>query len=154
MAMTTAEQTVQSINIVKEIDINAPIEIAFEALLEELGPANVMGGNKPMPMVIEARPGGRWYRDLGGSAGHFWGHVQVIKAPALLEICGPLFMSFPASNHVQYRLTSEGDVTRLKLTHGSIGLFPDQLLENMRAGWESINGRIRDNAERRARARK
>ena len=41
-------------------------------------------------MKIEPWPGGRWYRDLGNNAGHLWGHVQVIKPPTLLEICGPL----------------------------------------------------------------
>ena len=28
--------------------------------------------------------------------GHFWGHVQAIKRPTLLEITGPLFMSSPS----------------------------------------------------------
>ena len=48
-----------------------------------------------MPMKIEPWPGGRWYRDLGNDNGHFWGHVQAIKQPTLLEIYGPLFMSYP-----------------------------------------------------------
>ena len=47
-----------------------------------------------MPMKLEAWPGGRWYRDLGDGNGHFWGHVQAIKRPTLLEISGPLFMSY------------------------------------------------------------
>src|SRR6202040_911749 len=47
---------------------------------------------KPMPMKLEAWPGGRWYRDLGDNNGHFWGVVQAIKRPTLLEITGPLFM--------------------------------------------------------------
>jgi hypothetical protein len=41
----------------------------------------------PLPMTIEPRPGGRWFRDLGGDNGHFWGHVQAISAP-LMEIQG------------------------------------------------------------------
>ena len=44
-------------------------------------------------MTLEPRPGGRWFRDLGDDNGHFWGHVQAIKRPTLLEITGPLFMS-------------------------------------------------------------
>ena len=47
-----------------------------------------------MPMMLEAWPGGRWFRDLGNGNGHLWGHVQAIKAPTLLEITGPLMMSF------------------------------------------------------------
>ncbi len=48
-----------------------------------------------MPMKIEPWPGGRWYRDLGDNNGHFWGHVQAIKRPTLLEITGPLLASYP-----------------------------------------------------------
>ena len=46
-------------------------------------------------MKIELWPGGSWYRDLGDGNGHFWGNVQAIKRPTLLEITGPLFMSYP-----------------------------------------------------------
>ena len=42
----------------KEIAIAAPIEIAFEAMLEELGPGGEMPDGKPFPMVIEPWPGG------------------------------------------------------------------------------------------------
>ena len=97
MSMSAVEQEIQTINIQKEIEIAAPIEIAFEAMLEEIGPEGQMPDGKPFPMVIEPWPGGRWYRDLGDNAGHLWGHVQVIKPPTLLELCGPMFMSFPVA---------------------------------------------------------
>src|SRR5205807_3292393 len=74
LTSTASEQTLNTINLCREVEIAAPIEIAFEALLEEIGPASEMPGGKPMPMVLEPRPGGRWYRDLGNNAGHLWGH--------------------------------------------------------------------------------
>jgi hypothetical protein len=148
MATNIAEQDLRTINVLKEIEIAAPSEIAFEAVLEELGPASEMPGGKPMPMVIEPWPGGRWYRDLGNNSGHLWGHVQVIKPPTLLEICGPLFMSFPGTNHVQYRLTAEGDLTRLKFTHRAFGQIPQEVQENVVEGWGYILKRIRQIAER------
>ena len=86
MSISNVEQEIQTISITKEIEIAAPIEIAFEAMLEEIGPDGEMPGGKPFPMVIEPWPGGRWYRDLGDNSGHLWGHVQVIKPPTLLEI--------------------------------------------------------------------
>src|SRR5436190_550691 len=116
-ATATANEAVQTLHLVKEVLIKAPIEIAFEAVLEEMGPANEIPGGTPMPMVLEAFPGGRWYRNLGNNTGHLWGHVQVIKPPSLLEICGPLFMSYASANHLQYRLVAEGTTTRLTLTH-------------------------------------
>jgi len=85
---------------------------------------------------------------LGNETGHFWGHVQVIKTPTLLEISGPLFMSYPAVSHVQYRLTAEGGMTRLTLAHRAIGQIRP---EHQRAGqgWSHILGKIREAAERR-----
>jgi uncharacterized protein YndB with AHSA1/START domain len=153
--MTTkiAEQGIQTIQILKEIAIKAPPEIAFDALLEQLGPSSEMMGGKPMPMVFEAWPGGRWYRDLGKNSGHFWGHVQVIKPPTLLEVCGPLFMSYPAANHVQYRLIADDNGTRLSLTHRGFGHIPDEVMENVGQGWEYILSRVSENAERLKRSR-
>jgi uncharacterized protein YndB with AHSA1/START domain len=147
MATNTAEQELQAIHILKEIQIAAPVEIAFEALLEEIGRAGEMPGGKPFPMVIEPWPGGRWYRDLGNNAGHLWGHVQVIKPPTLLELCGPLFMSYPGVNHVQYRLTAEGNGTRLKLTHRAFGPIPQEDQEGVGYGWDHGLNRIREIAE-------
>jgi uncharacterized protein YndB with AHSA1/START domain len=99
-----ARQSVESFEIGKEIAISAPIDITFAAVLDELGPEGQMPGGKPFPMKIEAWPGGRWYRDLGNNSGHLWGHVQVIKPPTLLEICGPLMMSYPAAEWLAARL--------------------------------------------------
>jgi hypothetical protein len=149
MASNIAEQEIQTICILKDIAIAAPLEITFEAVLEEIGPGGELPDGKPFPMVIEPWPGGRWYRDLGNNAGHFWGHVQVIKPPTLLELCGPMFMSYPGVNHVQYRLTAEGDGTRLKMTHRAMGQIPGEHREGMDEGWEFELKRIRELAERR-----
>src|SRR5215470_13409160 len=105
MPTATAERSLRSLEICQEISIAAPLEVSFAAVLEELGPGSVMPDGKPFPMKIEPWPGGRWYRDLGEAGshkyGHLWGHVQVIKAPVLLELLGPMPMSFPAINHLQ-----------------------------------------------------
>ena len=154
MASSAVEQGIQVLNIQKEIEIKAPLEIAFDALLEELGPSSTMPGGKPFPMVIEPRPGGRWYRDLGNDSGHLWGHVQVLKPPTLLELCGPFFMSFPATNHLQYRLAAEGNGTKLTLTHRAFGQIPDEVMENVGTGWEYILNQVREIAERMNRDRK
>jgi uncharacterized protein YndB with AHSA1/START domain len=144
-------QSVESLEICKEIAISAPIEIAFEAVLDELGPEGQMPGGKPFPMKLEAWPGGRWYRDLGNNSGHLWGHVQVIKPPLLLEICGPLMMSYPALNHLQYRLKAEGGVTRLMFLHHAMGLILPEHRDGLPEGWAYWLERIRELAERKNR---
>ena len=141
MAATVKEGVVQAFEILKEEEIAAPIEIVFETILEQMGPLNATP-EKPMPMVLEAWPGGRWYRDLGESTGHFWGNVQAIKAPALLEIWGPLFMSTPAVSNLQYRLREENGVTLLSFRHRAMGWVGDQE-QAVDTGWTHLIDRIR-----------
>jgi len=148
MLTSASEQAIQMFEIIKEEEIAAPIEVVFETLLEHLGPLNETGPGSPLPMKLEAWPGGRWYRDLGNHTGHFWGHVQVVKPPTLLEIAGPLFMSYPAISHLQYRLTAEGGVTRLMLAHRAIGQIKPEH-QHVGQGWGYILGKIREAAERR-----
>jgi uncharacterized protein YndB with AHSA1/START domain len=150
MTQTATEQAVQTLEVRREIEIAAPIEVTFEATLAELGPEGQMPGGEPFPMKIEPWPGGRWFRDLGNDAGHFWGHVQVIKPPKLLEICGPMFMSYPATSHVQYRLTSEGSGTRVTILHRAIGLIPKEHREGVAMGWQHGLERIREIALRKS----
>ena len=149
--MTTATQNQQSIDtfeVRKEIEIAAPIEIAFAAMLEEIGPEAQMLDGTAMPFKIETWPGGRWFRDLGNNAGHLWGNVQVIKPPTLLEICGPLMMSYPALNHLQYRFTTDGNRTRLAFVHRAWGAIPAEHREGMPKGWAHWIQKIGDRAEK------
>ena len=150
MSNSAQEQIVeiQTFDFSKGTSIAAPVEIVFDAVLAELGPEGQMPDGTPFPFKFESWPGGRWYRDLGDSTGHLWGHVQVIKPPKLLEICGPMMVSYPATNHLQYRLTPEGDGTRLKVTHRAFGYFPRDFLKGADEGWEHGLNRIRDIAER------
>jgi len=122
--------------------IEASAEIVFEALVDEIGAGNAAPDGTPIPMVVELRPGGRWYRDLGGDNGHLWGHVQAVKRPTLLELTGPLFMSNAVANNVQYRLEESGGATTLKLVHEAFGMVPEGALDGMPDGWTMIMDRI------------
>ena len=75
--------------------------------------------------------------------------------PKLLELCGPMPMSYPAVNHVQYRLTDEGGGrTRVSLVHRAMGLIPEEHRDGMPEGWEFGLKRIREIAEARAKSSK
>jgi uncharacterized protein YndB with AHSA1/START domain len=147
---TSCSEEISTFTIRKETQIAAPIEIAFAALLDELGPEGQGPGGESLSMKIEPWPGGRWYRDLGNNTGHLWGHVQVIKPPKLLEITGPLPMSYPVANHLQYRLKEENGGTLLTFVHRSMGLILPEHRDGMDGGWALWSERIRELAERRA----
>jgi hypothetical protein len=137
-----------SLKVNQEIRVRASLETTFAALLEELGTGSQLPDGTPMPMKIEPWPGGRWFRDLGGDNGHYWGTVQAIKKPSLLEISGPLFMSYPVVNNVQYRLSQDGDETVIKFCHAGFGLISDDHRKGVTTGWNSIHERIRKRAEK------
>jgi uncharacterized protein YndB with AHSA1/START domain len=99
-------------------------------------------------MKIEAWPGGRWYRDLGSDNGHLWGHVQAIKRPTLLEICGPLFASYPLLNNVQYRLSESNGGTLITFRHSALGFIDEQHKQGVNKGWSSILEQVRKRAEK------
>ena len=49
---------------------------------------------------------------------------------------------------MQYRLTAEGDGTRLKLTHRALGQIPQEVREGAGGGWDHGLKRVREIAER------
>lgn len=136
-----------TLEIVEEIIVRSSLEATFAAILEELGPSNIGANDAPMPMVLEAWPGGRWFRDLGDGNGHYWGTVQAIKRNTLLEICGPLMMSLAVANNVQYRLKPVDGGTQITFRHTCFGQLPDDWRDGMREGWGQFIDRIRKRAE-------
>src|SRR5712692_1962333 len=136
-----------TLGITEESHVRAPLDATFTALLEQLGPYNGVPDGGPMPMKIEPWPGGRWYRDLGDNNGHFWGVVQAIKRPTLLEITGPLFMSSPVVSNVQYRLKEIEGGTLITFRHSAFGFVPDDYREGLAQGWTPLLERVRKQAE-------
>ncbi len=147
MSLMTPTLEKLTLDIVQEIHVRASLEETFDALLEQMGPANETPEGQPLPMTIEARPGGRWFRDLGQDNGHFWGHVQAIKRPTLLEITGPLFLSYPVVSNLQYRLKAVEGGTLIAFRHSALGFVPEDYRTGLAKGWAPLLERVRKHAE-------
>src|SRR5882672_2221574 len=145
--MTTVAMANETFTIKEEIRVRASMEKTFASLLAQMGRENQTPDGKPLPMVIEPRPGGRWFRDLGGDSGHLWGFVQSIKRPALLEIWGPLFMSTAATSNLLYRLSETDGGTQIAFTHTLVGPFPEDHRSRLGSGWAALHARVRKAAE-------
>jgi hypothetical protein len=147
--MISTESAIEkmTLSLTEEIQLQAPIDVTFATLLEQLGPFNETPEGQSMNMKIEAWPGGRWYRDLGDGNGHFWGNLQAIKRPTLLEICGPLFMSYPVVSNLQYRLTEVDGGTLIKFHHTAMGLIEEQHRQGVSKGWGHMHATLRKRAE-------
>ena len=143
-APTTGELT---LTVKDEVLVRASLEHTFDSVLAHVGRLNETPDGKPFPMTLEAWPGGRWFRDLGGNNGHLWGHVQSIKRPTLLEIYGTLFMSYPAVSNVQYRLKEVEGGTLIAFQHLAFGFIEDGHRQGVAAGWKPLLARIAAAAE-------
>jgi len=137
------QESVTSMCVKKEIFIAAPADIVFETVL-----AQPPFADHNLSLKIEPWVGGRWFRDLGNNTGHLWGHVQVIKPPKILEMSGPLMMSYPAISHVQYKLTEGSGGTKLELTHQAMGLIKQDHRDGVSKGWTMMLDVIKDVAEK------
>ena len=146
--MTTASALEnQTFTLTEDIVVRASLEQTFDSLISNLGRLNQTPDGKPLPMMIEAYPGGRWFRDLGGDNGHLWGFVQSIKRPFLLEIWGPLFMSTAATSNLIYRLSETPEGTLIKFVHTLVGPFPEEHRSGLTTGWTALHARVRKAAE-------
>jgi len=137
-----------AVTINEEIHVKAPLQVTFDALIEQLTGGMTAEDDKPMPMKIEAWPGGRWWRDLGDGNGHLWAHVQAIKRPTLLEFTGPLMMSLAVASNIQYRLKEEAGGTVITFHHYALGFVPADFRKGFGEGWKMINQRTKDRAEK------
>jgi hypothetical protein len=145
--MTTMAAGSETFTITEEILVRASLEKTFASLLAQMGPLNETPDGKSLAMVLEPRPGGRWYRDLGGDNGHLWGFVQSIKRPVLLEIWGPLFMSTAATSNLLYRLTETDAGSLITFTHTLVGPFPGDHRGRLGSGWSAMHAKVRAAAE-------
>src|SRR5215211_3133116 len=106
-----------TLDIEQHIEVKAAPGDVFTGVLHRFGEGSTNLDGEPLQMILEPWPGGRWFRDRGEGVGHLWGHVQVIKPPVLVELSGPMFMSYPAVNHVEVRLDGTAAGTRVTLRH-------------------------------------
>jgi hypothetical protein len=128
----------------QHVDIKAPIAEVFQSMLHRLAEGNTKPDGTHLDLKLEQWPGGRWYRDRGNGVGHLWGHVQVLRAPDLLELSGPMFMSYPAINHVEVKLEEKDGVTKVTLRHRAVGLIEKAHKDGVSGGWKYILDSVRN----------
>ena len=131
-----------TLDIEESVDINGAAADVFKTVLYRFGEGNVRPDGESLQLQIEPFAGGRWFRDRGEGVQHLWGHVQAIKPGELLELSGPMFMSYPALNHVEVKLTKIPDGTKVTLRHRVIGMIDPEHREGISTGWKGMLGLV------------
>jgi hypothetical protein len=136
-----------TLDLEQHIECKADIGDVFKRMLYRLGEGITNLNGESLQMVLEQWPGGRWFRDRGNGIGHLWGHVQTIKPPVLLELSGPMFMSYPAINHLEVKLDPIAGGTKVTLRHRAIGMISQQHREGVVNGWKHCLETVRKDIE-------
>jgi len=127
-----------TLDVEESVEINGAAEDVFKSVLYRFGEGNVRPDGESLQLQIEPWAGGRWFRDRGEGIQHLWGHVQAIKPGVLLEISGPMFMSYPAINHVEMKLEQIPDGTKVTLRHRVIGMIDPEHRAGLTEGWKHM----------------
>jgi len=135
------------LDVEQHIDVKATPEKAFAAVLYRLGKGNTRPDGVSLQLDLEQKAGGRWYRDRGNGIGHLWGFVQVIKPPALLELSGPMFMSYPATNHLEVKVEKSAGGSRVTLRHRALGMIDPEHRKGVSTGWNHILDLVKKDCE-------
>jgi len=127
-----------TLDVEQSVEVKADIGDVFKGVLHRLGAGNTRPDGVSMDMTLEEWAGGRWFRDRGEGIQHLWGHVQVIKPPVLIELSGPLFMSYPALNHIEVKIDQVGGGAKVTLRHRAIGMIDPEHREGVTEGWKHL----------------
>lgn len=126
------------------VELKADIGDVFKRVLYRFGEGNARPDGESLQMTLEPWAGGRWFRDRGEGIQHLWGHLQVIKPPVLIELSGPMFMSYPALNHIEVKLNQVTGGTNVTLRHRAIGMIDPEHRENIGTGWAELLGQLKN----------
>jgi len=136
-----------TIDVDQVLKIKAPVQKVYESLVHQMSEGLLGQDDEAIGLKLEKKPGGRWYRDLGDGKGHLWGFVQSIRTPDLIELNGPMFMSYPVTNHIIARLEESDGGTRLHFRHRALGLIEEEHREGLVEGWNKMFDRIKKVSE-------
>lgn len=89
--------------------------------------------------TIETFVGGRWMQEWDGG-GALFGTFTVWDPPHLLCVTGPLAMSRPAHNLLEFQFEAAGDGTDVAIRHEAFGDFDGDTGEMYANGWRELIG--------------
>jgi hypothetical protein len=133
-----------TLDVEQSVEVKGDIGDVFKGVLYRLGEGNTRPDGLSMDMTLEEWAGGRWFRDRGEGIQHLWGHVQVIKPPVLIELSGPMFMSYPAVNHIEVKIDQISGGSKVTLRHRAIGMIAPEHREGVGEGWKHLLDSVKE----------
>ena len=91
-------------------------------------------------VILEVKPGGLLYEDIGNKEGFVWGMVMGIHQPYTLLLKGQISAKLggPALSFINISLESKQQHTKLQVTEVVLGQVSDRLLKSLRKHWKTL----------------
>jgi uncharacterized protein YndB with AHSA1/START domain len=89
--------------------------------------------------TIEPFVGGRWMQEWD-NGGALFGNFTVWDPPRLLMVVGPLAMTRPAHNLLEFHFEPTDGGTQVLIRHEAYGVFDDDTEEMYANGWRDLIG--------------
>ncbi len=90
--------------------------------------------------TIETRVGGRWMQEWD-NGGALFGNFTVWDPPKLLCVTGPLAMTRPAHNLLEFQFDAADTGTQVTIRHEAFGTFDPDTGDMYASGWRELIGR-------------
>ena len=152
MTEQTAVAAIGTLHIEQEVTVAATPERVFAALTKDIAAwwgAPYLISDMAKALVLEPRPGGRFYEDWGEGQGGLWATVTSLKNNEYIELNGPLGMQGIVQGVIRFELTARDNTTIVKLSHRAMGEISEQNQANYTAGWQDLlETRLRAYVER------
>lgn len=132
-----------SFHIEQKIVIKADPERVFDALTKNVGSWwSKHFSKEPKAIKLESEIGGRFYEEFGeGGSGALFAFVSYIDYGKALILTGPMGMTAPVLNFIQFELEPQDGSTLLRLSHKALGEVEQEVLSNYEAGWQLLLGK-------------
>ena len=150
MALMTDSQTPVAFDLHAEVRIDAPIEVVWRSLVEDVGAWWPHNFSDEPRISMEPWVGGRFMEEWdGGSA--LYALVTHMVTGARLTISGPMGMRGARQYVKTYELAADGDVTVVTTTASVLGDIDDEIREGYRTGGEELLQALKTYVEQRPR---
>lgn len=145
MSSLDIADAVRSVQIQQEIELSAPPERVFDALVGDITPwwgrPHVRDPERVVSIEIEPFPGGRFLESWGENEGAVWAHVTQLDRNRRLTLRGPMAMGGAVTAVMEFRLEPHDHGTRLRFTHFVVGQIDEETAQGYEAGWQRLLGR-------------
>jgi uncharacterized protein YndB with AHSA1/START domain len=150
MALMTDSQTPVAIDLHAEVRIDAPVDIVWRSLVEDVGAWWPHSFSDDPKISMEPWVGGRFMEEWdGGSA--LYAVVTHMVTNARLTVSGAMGMRGARQYVKTYELAADGDATVVTTTASMLGDIDDETRGNYDTGGKDLLQSLKAHAEARAR---